>query len=147
MSWLGRLINRDQWLVPLGAALAEETEAFLSGHYVSERLQRKGAVPGWAWLNTLAHGQFNEICPINDLTVGPSDEDENWTNMQWKSAQRIIACELLELVDGDSEVLLKLQQRVLVPLELRLIDAEKVKGLSEFELVQSFRAALRSSRP
>lgn len=145
MSWLRRLMNREQWLAPLEAVLAQETEAFLSGAYVDQRLHRKDAVPGWAWLNTLAHGQLDDIKPLHSSSLTGGEVDESWMNTTWRSAQRVLAHELLLVVDDDDETLTHLQQRVLVPLELRLIDAEEHRGLNEFELVQSFRAALRSS--
>lgn len=145
MSWLRRLRNKDKWLAPLGAVLAQETEAFLSGGYVNQRLHRKGAVPGWAWLNTLAHGELDDIKPLKGSTFVDYDDVESMMNAPWRSAQRILANELLSFVDDDVKSLSHVQQRVLVPLELRLIDTEANRGLSEFELVQSFRAALRSS--
>jgi hypothetical protein len=145
MSWLRRLRNKDKWVAPLGAVLAQETEAFLSGSYVNQRLHRKGAVPGWAWLNTLAHGELDDIKPLKGSSFVDYDDVESMMNAPWRSAQRILANELLSFVDDDVESLSHVQQRVLVPLELRLIDTEANRGLSEFELVRSFRAALRSS--
>ena len=52
--------------------------------------------------------------------------------------------ELLDLVKGDPEALVRVQQRALIPLELQLIGAKTNSGLTTFELVQSARSAMRS---
>jgi hypothetical protein len=63
----------------------------------------------------------------------------------WRNAERVLANELLELVENDPDVLSRVQQTVLVPLEFELMRTAAERGLTAFELVQSTRTALRSS--
>ena len=146
------------------AELVSETEAFLSGDALS-LFQRSGRVaPAWAWLNALAHGDLDcirrvrkvctkESAALSDLqeeawTVSDPLED-SWREVamrqeDWRSAERVLTDELLELVEDDSEMLRRIQESALLPLELQMLDPEGRDALSPFELVQSTRAALRS---
>jgi hypothetical protein len=69
----------------------------------------------------------------------------DWSEETWKTAQRLLANELLDIVSNDSAMLSLVQQTVLVPLELELMRTEATSGLTAYELLQSTRAALRSS--
>lgn len=125
--------------------LVAEIEAFLSGELVAELSQRGDPVPDWAWLNTLAHGDLCHVARLRRPTLLRVDRTGDWTADAWRTAQGLLAKDLLELSRSDSEALTRLQRTVLVPLELELIQAEE--QLSALELVQSTRAALRSSTP
>jgi len=70
-------------------------------------------------------------------TAPEANEEESW-----RSAQRAIAAELTGLVDHDSELFARIQKKVLVPLERRLIRIEAELGLTALGLVQATRAAL-----
>jgi hypothetical protein len=68
----------------------------------------------------------------------------DWSEQTWKTAQGVLAKELLDLVDNNSGTLSRVQHSALVPLELQLMRTEADSGLTALELVQSTRAALRS---
>jgi hypothetical protein len=144
--------------------LIAETETFLLGD-VLEHLQRSGGtIPGWAWLNVFAHGDLRRIryarhsCSAHEAEILSWQEEvwivrdpieDFWREANraletWWSAERILADEILELVDEDDEALSLVQQRALVPLELRWLNAREDEAPSPYELVQSTRAALRS---
>jgi hypothetical protein len=145
MTWIGRHNSeRKLRLSPLGAELAAETEAFFSGGYI-KKLQSVGdPLPGWAWLNCLAHGELVDVQSLQTVAVAENDGQDGG-EVSWESAQRVLASELLDLTDNDPVLLSRLQRRVLVPLELQMMRTEADRGLGAFELVQSSRAALRSS--
>jgi hypothetical protein len=146
------------------AQLVAETEAFLSGEVLCRFLRSGHVAPGWAWLNAFAHGdlgcirQVRRLCTEESATLADAQE-EAWTvsdplenswrevavkQEAWRSAERVLADELLKLVDDDNEMLRRIQACALLPLELQLLDFKGRDALSPFELVQSTRAALRS---
>ena len=139
----GRREN-DRPLTPVGARFVDETESFLSGTFAQEMRARGDAVPGWARLNVLAHGDLATIEGLRQSSgaTAPAyvDEDDAWS-----SAVRVLATELAALVEGDAGLLMRIQRSVLVPLELRLIQVESRRTLTAPDLVQATRAALRSS--
>lgn len=144
--WFKGRRGKNQPLTPVGARLVAESEAFLSGTFAREMRVHGDAVPGWARLNLFAHGELAVIEGLHrsdGLTPALEAEDED----SWWSAQRALAAELVGLVDGDADLLGRIQQKVLVPLELRLIQVEAVQGLTARDLVQATRAALRSNIP
>jgi hypothetical protein len=125
------------------ARLVADVEAFLCGDY-AEHLRRQGeSVVGWAWLNRLAHDDLESLHKVCASVI----EIGNWAEVEWIYAEQILVNELIELVGNDSQLLLHLQSAVLVPLEHQLIQAETRHGLTPVGLVQSTRAALRSSIP
>jgi hypothetical protein len=131
--------------VTAGCALVEETEAFLSGTYASCLRSRGKKVSGWARLNSFAHGDLEQLLEVHRLltsrfpVVGMDCHQQAWVN-----ANRILARDILRIVGRDDELLSILQRAILVPLELQLIRLEAERGLTEYELVDSVRVALRS---
>jgi hypothetical protein len=134
---------------PVSAAscrLIDDTEAFLSGDYANHLRRRRDTVPGWARLNTFAHGDLETVRQVgHPFPATVPERLAEWSEETWKVAQRVLAKELLDLVDNDSGTLSRVQQTVLVPLELQLIHIEAESGLTALKLVQFTRAALRSS--
>jgi hypothetical protein len=131
---------------PGGASgLADEAEAFLAGTYASHLRSRGVTVPGWAWLNDFAHGDLRGLCEVHRLLTaripasGTELHEEPWVN-----AQRLLGRDIPGIVGNDAQLLSRLQDAILVPLELELMSSEAENGLTEYELVQSVRAALRS---
>ena len=92
----------------------------------------------------MAHGELGDVQSLQTAAVAENDRQDGG-EVSWESAQRVLASELLDLTDNDPVLLSRLQRRVLVPLELQMMRTEADRGLGAFELVQSFRAALRSS--
>jgi hypothetical protein len=134
---------------PAGAlALADEAEAFLSGTYASLLRSREQRVPGWARLNTFAHGDLKHLREFHRFlgTRFPALGVE-WHEEPWVNAQRLVANDILGIVGENRHVLSRLQRVILIPLELELIRTESACGLTEYELVHSVRVALRSCIP
>jgi hypothetical protein len=127
-----------------GSLLVAETEAFLSGEYATYLRSRRHGVPGWAWLNSFAHGQLPNLLetqrPPHSLTSVARSRGED---RAWLQAQSILGRDLLKIVQDDPQRLVLVQQSTLVPLELRLMKREATDGLTAYELVQATRAALR----
>ena len=119
------------------------TEAFLSGDYANHLHRHSDRIPGWARLNTLAHGDIDSLRRAEQSpSAGKPTSLADLTDDSWRSALRILARELNQLVREDSDLLTHLQQHALVPLEFRLMCEG---SLTAFELVQLTRAAVRSS--
>ena len=119
------------------------TEAFLSGDYANHLHRHSDRIPGWARLNTLAHGDIDSLRRAEQTrSAGKPTSLTDLADDSWRSALRILARELNQLVGEDSDLLTHLQQYALVPLEFRLM---REGGLTAFELVQLTRAAVRSS--
>ncbi len=123
--------------------LIADTEAFLSGEYASHLRRHRDAVPGWAQLNQIAHGDIESLrsarrrlAARRPATFADPPEEA------WRTAHELLAGEIIELVGGDPWLLSHLQLNVLVPLELQLMHEG---DLTAFELVQFTRSALRST--
>ena len=128
--------------------LISDAEAFLSGDYENHVRRHDRRVPGWARLNRFAHGDLRIVRRARrPFAATKSAAFADWPEEAWRSAQRIVASELLALVGDSPGLLLQLQRSVLVPLELELIGAEAKSHLTALELVQVTRLALRRCAP
>ncbi len=126
------------------SGLADEAEAFLCGTYESYCRTRGVNVPRWARLNSFAHRDLVSVRENHRLmTHRASISGVEWQEEAWVHAQRAIGRDILTFVGDDAVLLLLLQRAVLVPLELNLICSQPEGGLTNFELVESVRAALR----
>jgi hypothetical protein len=144
-SWPGRRDRRSRLSTSTSDRLIADAEAFLSGHYADGLRQRGEPVPGWAWLNRLAHGDLTQIGQVRrSLDMTPTGSS-SWSEEAWRTAEALLTNELLELVGDDATSLSHVQRAVLVPLELELIETEPSIGLTALELLQAARAALRPS--
>jgi hypothetical protein len=129
--------------VSVGSEVVADAEAFLCGAYC-DLLRLAGApIPGWAQLNALAHGDAKSLRRIRRgnrakdmLTNG------NWSEQGWLSARRVLAGEIMAMVDGDPEELSNVQRHILIPLEFRLM---REHDLTAYGLMQLTRGALRSA--
>lgn len=146
MTWFGSRKEVDRPLVSASSRLIADTEAFLSGQYADHLQRHRDAVPAWARLNALAHGDLATLGQDRrTLSATRLAAIANSPEEVWRRAEQLLAAELLEFVDDDPEKLSCVQKSVLVPLELSLILVEVERGLSAAELVQATRSALRSS--
>jgi len=145
MTWFGQREGRERLLTAASSRLIADTEAFLSGDYANHLGRHGDAVPGWAQLNALAHGDLESLW----RSLRPPTTRRRATSVvrieeAWRSARKLLAGEILELVQSDPGTLSQVQRCVLVPLELQLMHEG---DLTAFELVQSTRSALGSSMP
>jgi hypothetical protein len=140
-----RRADEDRPFTAATSWIVADAEAFLSGEYC-DLLRRNGArVPGWAQLNPIAHGdikRFRRIRRGNGTKRLVTHADR--AHQMWWCAQRMLASEIIELVQGDPERLSHVQRDVLVPLEFRLMHEG---DLTAYELVLLTRDALRSTIP
>lgn len=143
---LRRHRSRAQLPSAAGPLLVAETEAFLSGDYARYLRSRRHGVPGWAWLNSFAHGQLPSLLETQRSPHAlTSVSRSRGTDRAWLQAQSILGRDLLKIVQDDPQRLVLVQQSTLVPLELRLMEREATGGLTAYELVQATRDALRPS--
>ena len=93
--WFGRRKNQSRSTVEAGDQLIADIEAFLSGDY-ADHVQRRGdRVPGWAWLNRFAHGDLLSVLQVRRATLTAGSAPARETEEAWRSAQQILASELL----------------------------------------------------
>jgi len=123
--------------------LIADTEAFLSGDYATYLKKRRRDVPGWAWLNSFAHGELTTLRVTQQSRQLVSASRLAGAEKAWSQAQSIMGRDLLRIVQDDPQRLMLVQQSILVPLELRLMELETNSGLTAYDLVQATRAALR----
>jgi len=146
MRWFQPRRDDERPLTASSARLVADAEAFLAGEYANHLRRHRVAVPGWARLNRLAHGDLASLHQCRrPLATAKSAAFADWPEESWRRAQQLLATELLKLVDNDPDKLSQVQRSVLVPLELRLIHVEEERSLTALELVQSTRSALRST--
>jgi hypothetical protein len=148
MNWLRKGKSNEQLLAAATARLIADAEAFLVGDYANKLRLGGVTVPAWAQLNVLAHAGFQRFveatAPIDVRRLPPSEA--SWPEQSWGCARRVLASEILRFVGNDPEILSRVQQSVLVPLEFQLMDDEEKSSLTAFELVQVTRAALRATK-
>ncbi|HTW99834.1 MAG TPA: hypothetical protein VMD59_13715 [Acidimicrobiales bacterium] len=117
--------------------LLRETEAFLAGTYAGEIGQRP-PLPAWAAVNALAHGSLGTLRGIAGSKADLAAVPDGGT------AARLLAREVLNIVEDDEALLRVLQSAVLRPLELELIARSELGRLSAYEVVTTVRNALRA---
>lgn len=143
MNGFERNAEERQALASESSAVVADAEAFLGGAYC-DLLRLSGApIPGWAQLNALAHGDVTDIRRIRRGSRAKElITNGNWFEQSWSSARRVLAGEIMALVDGDPEELSRVQRHVLIPLEFRLM---RERDLTAYGLMQFTRGALRSA--
>ncbi|MGH9258762.1 MAG: hypothetical protein ACRD08_02520 [Acidimicrobiales bacterium] len=110
------------------AALTGETEAFLEGRIVEHLVAAGRVVPTWAVLNKLAHASPTELADLAE-TDGIPGTTTLPREPAYRAAQRSLACRLLACGAVPEEIT-RIQQTVLVPLELRLIERSEVETVT-----------------
>jgi hypothetical protein len=113
------------------STLITECEAFLSGRLADHYVAHNQAVPGWAWLNVLAHGSEEQVSSLVDA-------DHAWlpSERSWRQAVTYLAAEVRAVVETTSSSLDELQRAVLVPLEFGLT-AENRNPLNPGQVVRT----------
>jgi hypothetical protein len=145
MTWFVPRNDEEQSVVAASARLIADAEAFLSGDYADHLSRHNEAVPAWARINAFAHGDLSHVQRARGgFGAGASPAPAEGSDESWRIAQRILADQLLEIVQGDTVALAYVQETLLVPLELMLMYE---RSLTAFDLVQVTRAALRWPNP
>jgi hypothetical protein len=99
------------------AELVADCEAFLAGRYAERLAERASRVPGWAWLNLVAHGTGADLASARQNRRSAGSMLPHW---HWVAARAYLIGEVLDAVDAGRGSLPVLQQRVLRPLESQL---------------------------
>lgn len=131
-------------LSPTGQLLVAEVEAYLSGNYEEYLRCRACDIPGWSRLNLLAHGDLDRIRTLEQETASSDPRARGHYDRTWTDVQGLLARQLLTLVGDDPAALARIQQTMLVPLELRLIGQPSGSELSAHELVRAAQNVLPS---
>jgi hypothetical protein len=90
--------------------LVVECEAFLSGRYREYLAAQNRPVPGWAWINQLAHGSLDDV---RSMAGHPVADDP--LSVVVDLARRVVG-----LIDAGLSTLEGIQRQTLIPLELAL---------------------------
>jgi hypothetical protein len=115
--------------------LADECAAFLTG-VLADRWEAAGVtVPIWAWTNLLAHGSRDMMA---DAVSRPSRH--RLLTRWWWIARAELADLILKMTAGSS--LSDLQESVLIPLELDLVDRTDVPFWTTRQWVNAVTAEL-----
>lgn len=117
-----------------------EFDAFLSGRYVDWLLASGNWVPGWAWVNSLAHGTVEELLRL----TAPNALHPSRDFSEWRRLIGGLADDLLALAPDDA-TLTSLQTRALVPLELHLAQQWWAQVMSPCDLAVLVTTALKPS--
>ena len=112
--------------------LGDECEALLSGHYLTHAQREGYPLHGWMWLNLAAHGSLEDVAAA---AVGAGTPG-------WDAAATVVASATLASAKNRAG-LHALQETLLIPLELRLIDEE----VTPRRLLEVTLAALYGSAP
>ena len=126
-----------------GAALVADCEAFLAGRYLEHVDPPAGLAPPWTWMNLLAHGTVEQLAAA--LAMSGSGAPSDRSSRTWHDARAFLATEVLEAAGGEPGRVRDLQARVLVPLELDLVDVNDV-DLSPRAMVSAVVRALEDDR-
>lgn len=127
-----RLRGRNQ------SKIAKECEAFLAGRYHELLLgNHRQALPGWAWINPLAHADCAELKRLANLS--PSRDDP-------LAFLSYLADEVLLRTSGDDVALQRIQHDTLVPLELALLHHASSSDVTEIARIIRDRLEYRTSR-
>ena len=122
------------------SGLADEVEAYLAGRYVDHLTAQGRPVPVWSVLNRLAHADHPELVRVVEGNPG----DRISKTHPWAVAERFIAARLVATRGATPEGLDAVQQMVLVPLELSLVERARHDKLTPDAILEMSVRALDS---
>ncbi len=112
--WFDSEKQRRRRIEDGGHRLVAECESFVEGHYVDLLLQNGTQVPGWAWLNQLAHADPNELAEM--ATGSVKHRGASASDVYWQRAVSLLAREIFIAAAREGCAVEELQRSVLVPL-------------------------------
>jgi hypothetical protein len=115
-------------------------ECFLAGDYVRFLEQHDRPVPGWAWLNVLAHGTDEQITELASRPLKPQPGVEPPGSLG--DAVAYLAGVILAAARTRAHTLAYLQRSALIPLELTLASDPERQSLTPADLVAAVTQAL-----
>ena len=102
--------------------IARECEAFLAGRYHELLLRNHQTIPGWAWVNPLAHADWAELERLANLAPRRHNP---------LMLLSYLADEVLLHAGHDTMTLKQIQRETLVPLEFSLLHQSGSIGLAD----------------
>ncbi len=124
------------------SGLSEECQTFLDGTYLLYLAANDKPVPGWVWINRLAHAEPYDIEALADGT--DSSMKALPGRAQWHGAVSFLATELLGVASAAHATVEQIQREVLVPLELQLAGENRRRWLGPDYVVSRALAALHN---
>ena len=97
------------------AQLVDECARFLDGTYALTLMREEMPVPGWAWLNLLAHGSPALVAALAQAPM----VDEARLGARWQAAASLLAVEMLTVAQRTGRSLGELQRSLVLRLEAR----------------------------
>jgi hypothetical protein len=116
----------------------DEAERLLSGRLLDSRDVWRSELPAWRIVATLGHASRAELRRL-EASLGRRDPDS------WRGAVAFLAGETLS-VAPDEEGLIRVQRRVLIPLELSLLGGEGPPPTNPLAIIDIVRRALNTPR-
>jgi hypothetical protein len=122
-----------------------EVEAFVQGRLVDYLLAADRPVPAWTVLNKLAHTTVDELTELaaanNAEATGAAEPGEP----AWLRAQRSLAAALTTGARRPEDIV-SLQRKVLVPLELWLVQRSRSEAITSRHVIELASEALADYR-
>lgn len=128
------------------SGLADEVEAWLAGRYVDHLSGQGHVVPVWSVLNRLAHADHAVLVRLVEGDAADPSPYGTRKAHPWAIAERFIAAHLLATRGATPEGLDRVQQSVLVPLELALMARTRYEKMTPDEVLEAGSQALDSYR-
>jgi hypothetical protein len=120
-------------------------EAYRAGRYAEHLLDLGAAIPGWAWVNALAHGNVLDIAAAALASPNPASVPEPYR--PWFRARSAMAQALMRVTVRRGTRLRDVQRAVLLGMELELAATAEVLERDPVEVTALVLEALESDRP
>lgn len=120
-------------------------EAYRAGRYAELLLDLGSAVPGWAWVNALAHGNVLDIAAVALASPNPSCVPEE--SRPWFRARSAMAQAVMRITVRRGSKLRDVQRGVLLGIELELAATAEVFERGPVEVTALVLGALEADSP
>lgn len=119
-------------------------EAYRAGRYAEHLLDTGAEVPGWVWVNTLAHGDVIDVAAVALASPNPASVPEQYC--PWFRARSAMAQAVIRITVRRGCKLRDLQDAVLVGLELELAATDGPLERNHIEVAALVLEALEAHR-
>lgn len=120
-------------------------EAYRAGRYAEHLLDLGAAVPGWAWVNALAHGNVLDIAAAALASPTPAGVPEPYR--PWFRARGAMAQAVMRITVRRGTKLREVQRAVLLGMELELAATGDVLERGPVEVTALVLEALEADCP
>jgi hypothetical protein len=117
------------------SGLLNEADALIEGDYLEYLLATRQAIPGWAWLNPLAHRSVPRMVQMARTAASGLDADG------WSGALSSLAANVVRM-GGTADGVRRIQRDALVSFELELLAGRWRWPMSPSELVSMVESVL-----